>query len=160
MGFFDKIKQFFGMGTVSVKLNAPTTFLTTDTQLKGSVTITGKSDQIIESVEIELQEKWSKGKDDDKVEKEFTLGEIKLPGFNIAKDEVKTVEFSLPFELVKSQNDKMKDQGGIVGGLGKFGSFLDSEKSEYTLIATVDVKGATFDPNDLQTMKKVEAPKA
>jgi hypothetical protein len=28
------------------------------------------------------------------------------------------------------------------------------EKSEFTIIATVDVKGATFDPNDIIKIKK------
>lgn len=157
MGFFDKIKQFFGIGTVSVKLNVvPATFKATETELKGTLVITGKSDQEIESVEVEFKENWSKGKDDDKQEKTFTLGQFKLnQPFSIKKDEVKTIEFSIHYEMIKSDNDKLKEKGGVLGGLGKVGSFLDNEKSEYELVATVDVKGATFDPNDILSMKKI-----
>ena len=157
MAFFDKIKQFFGIGTLSVKLNVPTTFSAKEGVLKGALTITGKSDQDIVSVEIELQEKWSKGKGDDVTEKTFTLGQIKMnEAFSVKKDEVKTINFEVPYEIIKSDNDKLKEKGGVLGGLGKMGSFLDSEKSEFTVIATVDVKGATFDPNDIANIKKVD----
>lgn len=157
MGFFDKIKQFFGIGTVSAKLNVtPATFKATDSEIKGTLVITGKSDQDIESVEVKFEEKWSKGKDDDKQEKTFTLGTFKMnQPFSIKKDEVKTIEFAIPFEMVKSDNDKLKEKGGVLGGLGKMGSFLDNEKSDFELVATVDVKGATFDPNDILSMKKI-----
>jgi len=157
MGFFDKIKQFFGIGTLSVKLNVvPATFKATDAEIKGSLLITAKSDQEIESVEVEFKEEWSKGKDENEVKKTFTLGTFKInQPFSMKKDEVKTIEFSIPFEMVKSDNDKLKEKGGVLGGLGKVGSFLDNEKSDYSLEATVDVKGATFDPSDSLSMKKV-----
>ncbi|MBX7242003.1 MAG: sporulation protein [Bacteroidia bacterium] len=157
MGLLDKIKQFFGVGTVSVKLSVPASFSSKESVMKGSVTITGKSDQQIESVEVELQEKWTKGKGDDVTEKTFTLGSIKLnEGFAIKKDEVKTINFEVPYDIVKSDNDRLKEKGGVLGGLGKVGSFLDNERSEFSVICTVDVKGATFDPNDIANIKKVD----
>ncbi len=157
MGLLDKIKQFFGVGTVSVKLSTPSTFSSKESVLKGSVTITAKSDQDIVSVEIELQEKWSKGKGDEVTEKTFTLGSLKMnEAFSMKKEEVKTINFEVPYDIVKSDNDRLKEKGGVLGGLGKMSSFLDNERSEFTVIATVDVKGATFDPNDIANIKKVD----
>jgi hypothetical protein len=61
----------------------------------------------------------------------------------------------LPFALLKYTNDKLKEQGGVLGGLGKVGAFLDAEKSEYNIMATVDVDGDKLDPNDIAQITKV-----
>ena len=156
MSFIKKIKQFFGIGTVSVKLAVPPTFKSSDSLVSGSVTITGKSDQRIKSIEIKLEETYSTGTGDNKTTKEFTLGKIKIDqAFDIKEGEVVTKTFDLPFQFLRSENDRMKESGGVMGGLGKVGAFLDGEKSEYSIIATVDVDGAKLDPNDIAKIKKV-----
>jgi hypothetical protein len=50
----------------------------------------------------------------------------------------------------------LAEKGGVMGGLGKLGSFASGEKSEFSITATVDVKGATFDPNDIIQVKKAK----
>lgn len=156
MSLLNKIKQFFGMGTVSVKLQAPGTFKTSDGEIKGNVTILGKSDQIIESVELELKETYTTGRGDDKTEKEFKIGSIKLPGFEIKSGETKVVEYTLPFTYSKSDNEDLAEKGGVLGGIGKMASFATNEKSTFEIVCTVDVKGATFDPNDIVEIKRVK----
>jgi SpoOM protein len=156
MGFFGKIKQMLGIGTVSAKIDMVDTFSTDDADVKGKIVVTGKSDQEIVSVEIKLEEQYSTGSGDNKSTSEIKLGEIKLPGFSIKSGEVKNVEFTLPFSYGKSQNESMAAKGGLVGGLGKVGSFMNNEKSTFRVVATVDVKGATFDPNDVKTLKRAK----
>lgn len=156
MSLIKKIKLFFGIGTVSVKLSVPPTFKSSENLVSGSVTITGKSDQRIKSIEIKLEETWTTGTGDNKTSKEFTLGKLKIDqGFDIREGEIVTKTFDLPFQFLRSGNDRMKEQGGVLGGLGKVGAFLDGEKSEYTILATVDVEGAKLDPNDIAKIKKV-----
>jgi hypothetical protein len=157
MGFFGKVKQFFGAGTVKVEIVTSETFVIDERLIKGSLTITGKSDQLITDIEIKLEESFTIGKGEDKKTKNFTWGEMKLPGFEIKADEVKNIPFELPFDYSKSKNEEMTDKGGIVGGLGKVSSFMDGEKSTYKLVATADVKGAAFDPNDVKILKKAKA---
>ena len=154
MGFLAKIKQFLGIGTVSVKVTGPASFSADGTELKGTVVVTGKSDQIIEHVEVVLEEKFTTGRGDDAKTQEFKLGVVKLGGFNIKAGETKTVEYVLPYSYAKTSNEQLADKGGVMGGLGKLGSMASGEKSEFTIIATVDVKGATFDPNDIIKIKK------
>lgn len=154
MGFFGKIKQMLGIGTVSVKITTSPTFNTSDAALKGSVTITGKSDQVIESVKIEFEEAFTTGSGDNATTKKFELGNVKMGGFSIKKEEVKTMDFTLPFTYTKTSSEAMAEQGGVMGGLGKVSGFMKGEKSKFTLVATVDVKGATFDPNDVMELKK------
>lgn len=155
MGFFGKIKQFFGAGTVKVEIVCADTFVIDERLIKGSLTITGKSDQTILDVEIKFEESFTIGKGEDKKTKNFTWGEMKMPGFEIKAGEIKNIPFELPFDYSKSKNEAMTDKGGVMGGLGKVSTFLDGEKSTYKLIATADVKGAAFDPNDIKTLRKV-----
>lgn len=154
MGFFGKIKQKLGIGTVSVKVNGPAGFNVSDPEITGSVVVTGKSDQIIESVKIEFEEQYTTGTGDNKETKEIKLGEKTLPGFEIKTGEVKTIEFSVPFTYSKSSNEQMAEKGGVIGGLGKIGSFVGGEKSTFQITATVDVKGAALDPNDVVEVKR------
>lgn len=156
MSIISKIKQFFGMGTVSIKIQAPGTFKVEDGEIKGSVTIVAKSDQVLEHVEIELKEKWESGRGDDKTEKEYQIGTMKLPGFEMKSGETKTLDFVLPFTYSRSSNEDLAGKGGVLGGLGKMAQFATNEKSSFTVIATADVKGATFDPNDIFEIKRVK----
>lgn len=154
MGFFGKIKQFFGIGTVKVTATVPPTFSVDDSHLNGTVELLAKSDQEVVSVEVKFEEKWSTGRGEEKTEKTFTLGTQKFPGFTMKAGETKKIEYSVPFTYTKSGNDKMAEQGGVMGGLGKLSKFADAEKSTFQIVATCDVKGATFDPNDVKEVKK------
>lgn len=156
MGFFGKIKLMLGIGTVSVKISGPQTFSTSDSEIKGYVNVTGKSDLTIESVEVEFEEEFTTGKGDNETTKEFKLGSVKLPGFAIKKGEIKKLEFAVPFSYSKSASESMAEKGGVVGGIGKVSGFLKGEKSEFWLTATVDVKGAKLDPNDTMEIKKAK----
>ncbi len=156
MGLFGKIKQMLGMGTVSVKISSSPTFNTSDTEIKGSVVITGKSDQLIESVEIDFDEEFTSGSGDNETTKEYNLGSVKMAGFTIKTGEVKKVDFTVPFSYSKSASESLAEKGGVMGGIGKVGGFLKNEKSKFTITATVDVKGSTFDPNDSFEVKKAK----
>lgn len=131
-------------------------FNTLDTEIRGSVSVTGKSDQVIESVEIEFEEEFTTGKGDNETTKEFKLGSVKLPGFSIKTGEVKKLDFTVPFSYSKSASESMAEKGGVVGGIGKVSGFLKGEKSQFWLTATVDVKGAKLDPNDTMEVKKAK----
>ncbi|MCK6639693.1 MAG: sporulation protein [Bacteroidia bacterium] len=154
MGFLGKIKQFFGIGTVKVNVTVPAAFSVDDPSISGTVELVAKSDQEIVSVEVKFEEKWSTGRGDDKTEKTFDLGVQKFPGFTMKAGETKKIDYTVPFTYSKSDNDRMAEKGGVVGGLGKLSKFADGEKSTFHVVATCDIKGATFDPNDVKEVKK------
>lgn len=157
MAFFGKVKNFFGISTVTVAIETPDTFSSQQSTIDGTITVTGKSAQEVTLVKIELSEHWTTGSGDSKTDKHFSLGTVKVceEPFSITEGEVKSFPFSLPFELIKSKNDEMKDSGGMMGALGKMGSMLDGEKSVFKLVAMADVKAATFDPNCEKVLKKI-----
>jgi hypothetical protein len=154
MGFFGKIKQFLGIGTVKVTATVPGSFSVDDSSIAGNVELLAKSDQEVVGVEVKFQEKWSTGRGEDKTEKTFDLGSQKFPGFTMKAGETKKLDYTVPFHYSKSSNDRMAEKGGVVGGLGKLSKFADAEKSTFHIVATCDVKGATFDPNDVKEVKK------
>lgn len=156
MSFFGKIKQFLGIGTVKVTLNAPGTFKTEDGKIDGSLNLVAKSDQVVESLVIRLDEEFTTGRGDDKKTKTYEIGKVKLPGFEMKAGETKDVPFSLAFSYAKTSNEELAEKGGVMGGLGKLGSFASGEKSEFKIVATCDVKGASLDPNDIKTIKRVK----
>jgi hypothetical protein len=156
MGIFGKIKQFLGIGTIKMELDMQPTVDLDSKLLTGKLKITGKSDQTIKEIELSFDEDFSTGKGDDKSSSKLNWGKMTLQGFDIKKDEVKEIEFELPFSYAKSSNEAMADKGGVVGGLGKVGSFLDGEKQKYEITATASVKGVTLLPLVSKELKKAK----
>lgn len=156
MSIFAKIKQFLGIGTVKVTLQIPGTMNTDEGKIEGTIHLEAKSDQIIESLEVELKETFTTGRGDDKTEKKFSIGTVKLPGFEMKEGDVKDVPFTLTYTYAKTSNESMAEKGGVMGGLGKMASFASNEKSTFEMIATCDVKGASLDPNDIKEIKRVK----
>ncbi len=154
MGFLDKVKNVFGIGGVKVKLQVPVEFSKNSDAIDGKIIFTSKSDKKIKDYEIELKEVYKTGRGENEKVKEFELGKIKFnQGFEIKAGETKEYDFSLPFQLLKSKNDQMKEQGGVLGALGKAGSLMDAEKSTYTVETSVSVEGTVFGPTDVKGIK-------
>lgn len=154
MGFFAKIKQMLGIGTISVKLNVPASVSADGGKLTGSVLLTGKSAQKVKSIEVLMEEEYTTGRGDDKETKYFTIGTWRdNTAFDIAEGETKTVEFSMDIQVHKSSTDKLAEKGGMLGGLGKLAKMADDAKSEYRVKAVVDVEGAKLDPQDSMYVK-------
>lgn len=149
MAFFSKVKQFFGAGTVKVELTVPPQVTKTAGQLTGRIGLNAVSDQHILELTVKLTESWSTGRGAEKTEKQFELGKVMIAQtFEMKAGELRSFDFVLPFELVKSNADELKERGGALGMLGKAGAFANAEKSSYKVTAEADVKGAALDPSD------------
>ena len=147
MSFFSKIKQFAGIGTLDVRVEGPTQLSQTDTAISGVVHLLAKSEQQVLSITVELREEFQTGRSDDKKEQRFVLGSQRFSEQYVLKEgETKAVPFAFSFNFHKSNNDKLKEKGGLLGGLGKLGALAANEKSTFKLHAVVDVKGTPLDP--------------
>ena len=156
MGIFKKFKDKLGIGGVKVELKVPGQVSKESDTVEGTVVLTTKSEQEIIDVTVQFLEEFTTGRGDDEEEKEFELGEVKIPcGFSIAPGETKEISFTLPFKLVKSNADDLKEKGGALGTLGKLGKFANNEKSSYFIDAEADVKSAALDPSDKKEIKLV-----
>lgn len=156
MGFFSKVKNFMGACGVKVDLQVPGNFKKEDKQVSGKLLITSKKDQHILSVEVTLVEEYTTGRGENKQTKEYDLGNfLDKTAFDIKQGEEKEIPFTFSFDVHKSGNDQLKEMGGVLGKVGKLGSFVDNEKSNFVISASVDVKGVAFDPCDSKDVKLV-----
>jgi hypothetical protein len=156
MGFFQTIKNKLGIGGVKVALQAPGQVAKSAGTIEGKITLTTKSEQEVVSVKVKIIEEYSTGRGEEKKTKEFTLGETNVSGaFTIKPGETKELSYNLPFSVIKSNNDELKEKGGALGALGKVSSFASNEKSDYYVVANADVKSAALDPSDRKQIKLV-----
>ncbi len=149
MGFMATVKQWFGIGGVNVQLQCENQISKEAGMVNGAVTLTSKSDLHVLTLDVKLIEEYTTGRGDEEETEEFELGTIRLGGaFDIKTGETKTVNFQLPFAMIKSSADELKEQGGALGALGSMAKFANAEKSEYYVVAECDVKGTALDPSD------------
>ena len=150
MGFFQKIKLWLGFGGVSVTCKVPGQISKDDGKVKGTMVLTTKSEMQIQEVSAKLEEKYTTGRGSDKKTKTYTLGEHEEKmTFTIKPGETKEIPFEFDFVLLKSNNESLAEKGGVLGGLGKAGKFLNNEKSSFQVVVSVDCVGVGLDPNDI-----------
>ena len=100
----------------------------------------------------QLVEEKTSGRGDDEKTEQLVLGEtIMQDEFDLAAGEEQSFEFSFPYNLP----DRLADQKGALGAVGKLGSFAAGEKFAYSVVAKCDVKGTALDPESKVTVKLV-----
>ena len=152
MGFFQKVKGFFGYGILDIDVQPNSTTIDRYNPLvQGRVVITAKTDDFVEKITMKVEEVWQK-KDinNNPVHERFRLGDLEIDvQKNVVEGEIFSVDFLLHLRLVKSFDDELRDKGGILGAAGKMSSLLKSEQSNFWLDTTVHVKSASFEPNKI-----------
>lgn len=148
MSILSKMKQLVGAGTVKVDVEVPPSVEKQAGNVQGQIRLQALSDQHVVELTAVLCEQWKTGRGSDTEKKEFELGKIVVAAtFDLKKDEVRTFPFTLPFELIKSNAEALKEKGGALGALGKLAAFSNNERSRYELRVEADVKGAFLDPS-------------
>lgn len=156
MGFFQSIKNKLGIGGVKIELQIPGEASKAEGTVSGKIILTTKSEQEVKGIEVKMIEEYTTGRGEDKETKELTLGTLKLSEvFVIKPGETKEIPFTLPFSIIKSGNDELKEKGGALGALGKVSAFADNEKSKYFVDADIDVTSAALDPSEKKEIKLV-----
>ena len=156
MGIFNNLKNKLGIGGVKVELQIPGQLTKDSGVLNGKILLTSKSEQQVMSYKIKMIEEYTTGRGDQKKTKTFELGNASKPlDIVVMPGETKEVEFELPFNVLKSDNDRLKEMGGALGALGKLASFAGNEKSEFFVVADIDVKAAALDPSDKKEFRFV-----
>lgn len=156
MSFMSSIKQTLGIGGVKVGLTVPGQVEKSKGQIEGNVTLSAKSDQEVTELTVNLTESYSTGRGDEKVTKDYEIGKVNLSApFQMKAGEVKEVPFVLPFKILKSDADELKEKGGALGMIGKAGAFANAEKSTYKVKAEADVKGTALDPSDEKDIRLI-----
>jgi hypothetical protein len=154
MGLWDKIKGWFNIGGVKVKLSEVSpTVSKKGTTITGRAILTSKSDKQVLGLTYKFNLRKTTGSGEEKKVKDYVVGESRsTEPFEIKAGETKTVEFTIPYSIEKT----LADMGGVLGAIGKVGSFLSGDKLEYTISVAASVKGAAFDTSDSMTVTVVD----
>ena len=142
MAFMQKLKQMLGIGGVKVKVTTPNPRVErTANSIAGSIELNSKSDQLVTKLVVKFVEHRTTGSGNDKKHQTFDLGETLITQDLTVKAGVPAqFEFTVPFAL-KTITDQMRAKGGVLGVMGKIGSMVENERSEYKLTGSASVKG-------------------
>ena len=152
MSFWDTVKGWLNIGGVKVKFDGLNkTIRKSEFKINSKVNLTTKSDKTVNKMVYKFLLKKTTGTGDQKKTKEFVIAQSIQPGFDLKANENKTLDMELTYNLEKS----LADMGGVLGAIGKVGSFLSTDKEEYFVVAQADVKGEAVSPSDWVAVKVV-----
>ena len=150
---FKKVKKWLGIEGVKLTLVLPEKINKSDGVVKGKIRFSSINDQTVDAVKVVMVERFSRGRKKEKMTDEYRLGEINLElEINISKDKPVEMEFSLPYEIVKSEMDELESKNLIFSGLVKVAKKLRAVNSEYYIEVEAKAKGTALHPFDKQVI--------
>ena len=145
---FSRIKHFFGIESVKIKLLIPENQPTPGVII-GKVAFSSMTQQKVNSLTITLQEHYTKGRKKKKHKQTFELGTITLDrSFDVPANKTIKIAFKLHYTKMNSEMDDLADTNIIMKGVTKAAKKIGNIQSEYELIAEASVKGTGLDPFD------------
>jgi hypothetical protein len=154
MSFLDTVRGWFNIGGVKASLMVPPSIEEASKMVKGTITLSAKTDKKINKVKVELIESFSQGRGAQSTAREYTWGEKEVSGaMDMKAGEEKKIEFSLPFSPVKSSEEQLAKRDGALGALGKAAMFVENNKSTFKVVVHVDVEGAAFGASDSKEIR-------
>ncbi|MCC6725526.1 MAG: sporulation protein [Saprospiraceae bacterium] len=154
---FGKVKKWLGIEGVKVELVLPEMAFEEVGAISGQLVFHSKNAQIVTSVTLKMMEKYSRGRGQERLVDEYTLGEITLrQRIEVPVDEPIAVGFTLPFKLQKSNVDEFGEKNILTGGLVSLARKLQAVQSEFRIEAEADVEGTALNPFDKKNIKLVK----
>ncbi len=141
---------------MKVELDVDPNFTSDTKNVDGKVILTSKSEQKVTNVTVKMEKVHQYKKNDVQKTDILPMGhksDIVDKVFTLKPGEEKSFDFSLPITIMKSTNEKRKDQGGAMKAIGTVGSIMKNKKSYYYLIAEVKVEGTAMSPKKKVEMK-------
>lgn len=147
---FTKIKKKLGIEGIKMTLEVPDTISIKSGIMTGQLHLSSLSDgNKILNIEVQIIEKYTRGKGAQKLIDEYAMGKIKiLKSFSMNKDEIITVPFEIPFTFVPSEMDRLEEKNFITKGLVRLAKKARGVKSEYSVRAHAVVEGTALQPHD------------
>jgi len=150
---FGKVKHWLGIEGVKLKLMIPDEIKESDRELNGKIQFQSMNNQTITLISVKMIEKFSRGSKSEKLVDEYLLGEIILEKeIEIPSGEKIEIDFSLPFEIPKSEMDKMEDKNIFMKSIVKTAKWFNNVNSDFRILAEAKVKGVALHPFDKKTI--------
>ena len=146
---FGKVKKWLGIEGVKVELVLPEEIKLSDGIVLGKLQFYSMNSQTVSRIHIKMIERYSRGRDDNRLVDEYKLGEITLnKDIEVPAGEPVEMSFELPFNVSTSRMDEIADQNPIFGGLVKVGKWFSKVKSVYRIEVEANAVGVVLNPFD------------
>lgn len=144
---FGKVKKWLGIEGAKLELILPEEIYESAGSVTGKVRFRSMNEQKVVSINLRLVEKYSRGRKKSKLVDEYILGEIELTDtFVIPVNEFVEIDFSIPFNIVKSEMDEMQGKNVFAAGLVRAAKWASGVNSTYRVEAKAKVEGVALDP--------------
>ncbi len=144
---FGKVKKILGIEGVKVQLQSDNQFSLQSGLITGHLKITTKTQSWIESIEVRLIEKYSRGRGDKKLVDEYVIGVLQMnEKMSILPEEIIEVPFELHFTYIKSEAEKIGEDFFVLRGPVYLAKMLKNVKSEFKIEVRVNVEGLKLQP--------------
>lgn len=156
MALFGMMKNF--LSPITLEIECSDSFYARQGAITGQVKVTSQETWQIDEVVIIMVELCRDGGHEDK----YVRGKASVCSrpFTITAGEEIRLDFSLNFTLPERGWDRVINEGGVLGTLGKIAQFYDkgSERinSSYELTAAAEVRGTKFDPKVTKWISRSE----
>ena len=145
---FGKVKKILGIEGVKIEIITDESLSLSSEVKEGIIKLRTKTASDIQSIHIRLIEKYSRGRNDEKLIDEYVLGETTLDEeLSIASDEIIEVPFSLEFVNARSEVDQMAARNFLWRGPVKIAKWIKKVSSSYRLEAHAKVEGTKLQPH-------------
>jgi hypothetical protein len=153
---FGKVKQWFGIEGVKVELDVPDEIIKKLGVVKGKLRFSTMQPQTVTAVKVTMIETYKRGRKQDKRIDDYQIGTVyvKEP-FEISEETPLTMDFVLPFEILKSEIDEFADKNFLTRGLAGIARMTRAVESEYRIEVEADVENTRLNPFDKKYIKLV-----
>ncbi len=155
---FGKVKKWLGIEGVKVELLLPDMAFEQVEAVSGQVMFHSKNAQVVTALRLKMVEKYSRGRGQEKLVDEYVLGNISMnKTIKVPAEEPIAVDFTLPFQIKKSNVDEFGEKNFMAGGLVSIAKKIQAVNSEYRVEVEADVEGTALSPFDKKVIKIVKA---
>ncbi|GAB4243356.1 MAG: hypothetical protein Kow0027_02440 [Saprospiraceae bacterium] len=151
---FGKVKKWLGIEGVKLELELPEMAFEEVGAVSGQIVFHSKHAQTVTSIRVVMIERYTRGRGKEKLIDEYLLGEISLDKrIEVPAEEPISVDFTLPFEMVKAPIDEFASRNFINKGIAKLAKTFRNTKSEYRIEAEAKVEGTALNPFDRKSIE-------
>ena len=151
-----RVKKWLGIEGVKVELLTPDTLQRDGNMLYGKLRFGSMHAQTVTSFKVVMIEKYSRGREEDRLSDEYELGELTVEEtVDIPAGGTVEVPFRLPYRVTDSEMDELQNRNFLTGWAVKALKAYEKVSSEYRIEAEAKVAGVALSPFDRKEIELV-----
>jgi len=144
-----KIKDILGIEGVRISLRLKDSYDIKTGEIEGHIIFEAQNPKHVESVHLSLIERYRRGRGEQTLINEYTLGQLDLRlDMLLDKNEIREISFVLPFSLMKSDMDRLEDKALLGRPFIWLAKKLKKVQSNYRIEAEAIIRGTRLHPLD------------